>query len=252
MSKHLTQLESHEGLQERGELRTALVDSVTHELRTPLTSIKASVTALLTDPQLPPFERKELLTVINEEADRLDRLVGEALETAQLGEDVTLDLKSHAVVEIIDAANKDCRSLFDRRSLSVQLRPHLPAVRADLNRAKKALVQLLENAAKYSPFDSPITITAKVSRNFVVISVVDRGSGIEDSEQNLIFQRFYRGKHHRNVIQGTGMGLPIASAIITAHGGSLSVTCKRGQGSTFSFTLPIDTACASNRPAEDD
>src|SRR4029077_19362718 len=119
MRKLLAQLEHDGGLQERGELRAALVDSVTHELRTPLTSIKASVTALLGDPQLPLLERKELLTIINEEADRMDRLVGEALETAQLGEGVTLDLKSHAVVEIIDAAHKDCRTLFDRRSLSV-------------------------------------------------------------------------------------------------------------------------------------
>jgi len=233
VSNHLTLLE-------RGELRTALVDYVTHEFRTPLTSIKASVTALLTNPQLPPSQRNELLTVINEEADRLNRLVGEAVETAHLDEGVILDLKPHAVAEIIDAANKDCRTLFGGRPLLIQLRPRLPAVRADLNRAKKALVQLLDNATKYSPADSPITITAELNANFVVISVVDRGDGVEDSEQGLIFERFYRGNHHRNVVQGTGMGLHIASAIIRAHGGSLSVACKQGQGTKCSFTLPID------------
>jgi len=246
MSKHLTQLEHREEFQQPGALRTALVDSVTHELRTPLTSIKASVTALLTNPQLSFSDRKELLTVINEEADHLNRLVGEALETTQLGEGVTLDLKSRTVAEIIDVTKKHCRVLFDRRSISVHLSPQLPAVRADLNGARKALAQLLENATKYSPPDSPITITAELCGNFVVISVVDRGSGIEDSEQSLIFQRFYRGKYHRDLIQGTGMGLPIASAIVTAHGGSLSVTCKRGEGSTFSFTLPIDTESSIN------
>ena len=71
-------------------------------------------------------------------------------------------------------------------------------------------------------------------------SVVDRGSGIDDSEQPLIFKKFYRGRDHRNVVQGTGIGLPIASAIIKAHGGSLCVTSKLGRGSIFSFTLPID------------
>src|SRR5215472_822777 len=186
MCNPLTQLDGGEGAHERCQLRSALVDSVTHELRTPLTSIKASVTALLTDPQLPPSERNELLTVINEEADRLNRLVGEAVEAAQLGEGVILDLKPHAVAAIIDAASKDCRALFGGRSLSVQLSPGLPAVCADLNRAKKALVQLLENATKYSPPDSPITVTAELNAKFVTISVSDRGSGIEDSEQNLI------------------------------------------------------------------
>ena len=250
MRNHLTQFQRGEGAQKRGQLRAALVDSVTHELRTPLASIKASVTALLADPQLARSQRNELLTIIDEEADRLNRLVVEAVETAQLDEGVILDLKPHAVAEIIGAANKDCRTLFRGRSLSVQLRPGLPAVRADLNGAKKALVQLLENATKYSPPDSPITITAELNANFVVISVVDRGDGIEDSEQGLIFERFYRGQHHRNAVQGTGMGLPIASAIIKAHGGSLSVTCKRGHGSTFSFTLPIDKERSSTDPGE--
>jgi len=249
MRNHSTQLERGEGARERSDLQTALVDSVTHELRTPLTSIKASVTALLTDPQLPRSQRNELLTVINEEADRLNRLVGEAVEAAQLGEGVILDLKPHAVAAIIDAASKDCRALFGGRSLSVQLSPGLPAVCADLNRAKQALLQLLENATKYSPPGSPITVTAELNAKFVVISVSDQGNGIEDSEQGLIFERFYRGKHHCKLVQGTGMGLPIASAIIKAHGGSLSVTCKRGHGSTFSFTLPIDEEPSSNRSA---
>ncbi len=143
-------------------------------------------------------------------------------------------------LEIIDAARKECRRLLRRRSISVQLQQGLPAARADLKLAKKALMQLLENAAKYSPPDEPITITAELTGNVVLTSVADRGSGIDDSEQTLIFERFYRGKDHRYAVQGTGMGLPIASAIIKAHGGTLSVTSRRGHGSIFSFTLPID------------
>ena len=89
--------------------------------------------------------------------------------------------------------------------------PGLPAARVDSNRA-----QLLENAHKYSPPGEPITITAEMNVNFVTISVADRGAGIDDSEQALILEKFYRGKDHRNLVQGTGMGLPIAKAIIEA------------------------------------
>jgi len=97
------------------------VDSVTHELRTPLTSIKASVTALLTNSRLQPCQRNDLLMVINEEADRLNRLVGEAVETGQLSKGEKLDPKPHAIEEIIDAARKECQTLLSQRSISVQL-----------------------------------------------------------------------------------------------------------------------------------
>ncbi len=225
---------------ENRQLRMALVDSVRHELCTPLTSIKASVTTLLTNSELQPSQRNELLIVIDEEADRLNRLVDEAMEAARLDGSVKLDLKPHAIEELVDAARESCRTLLGQRPVSVQLEPRLPAVRADLNRAEKALVQLLENAAKYSPAGEPITITAEQRGNFVMTSVADRGGGIDDSEQRLIFEKSYRGKGHRYVVQGPGMGLPIANAIIKAHRGSLGVTSQPGHGSIFSFTLPID------------
>jgi two-component system sensor histidine kinase KdpD len=240
MSNHMAPFDPGKEAREDNLLRTAIVDSVTHELRTPLTSIKASVTALLTNSRLQPSQRNDLLIVINEAANRLNHLVSEAVGTAQLDAGVKLDLKPHAIEEIIDAASKECRTLLNHRSMSVQLREGLPAARADLKLATKALMQLLENATKYSPLDEPITITAELNGNFVMTSVADQGSGIDDSEQTLIFQNFYRGKDHRYVVKGTGMGLPIARAIIKAHGGSLWVTSRRGHGCIFSFTLPID------------
>jgi len=230
-----------------GQLRIALLDSVAHELRTPLTSIKASVTALLTNSELPLPQRSELLMVINEETDRMNKLVGEAVNVTQPSGRVRLDLKSHAIEAIIDAARTDCRRLLDRRSLSVVLPAGLPPVRADLNCAKKALVQLLENAAKYSPNSEPIVITAELIGRFVAISVVDRGNGIDESERCLIFAKFYRGKRYRNVIHGTGMGLSIAKMIVRAHGGSLRVASQRGRGCIFSFTLPADFQLANLR-----
>ena len=240
MSNQLIQLNPEKRVRQGNQLRTAMLDCVTHELRTPLTSIKAAVTALLSNSRLPLSQRNDLLMVINEEADRLNRLVGEAEENARLDAGAKLDLKPHTIAEIIDAARKDCRTLLGERSISVQVAPGLPSARADLKLAKKALMQLLENATKYSPVDEPITITAELKGNFVVTSVVDRCGGIEDSEQTLIFEKFFRGQHHRYRVEGTGMGLHIASAIIKAHGGSMCVASRPGHGCIFSFTLPID------------
>ena len=171
MSSYSIHVISREQAREDKQLRIALFDSVRHELRTPLTSIKASVTALLTNSQLQPSQRNELLIVINEEADRLNQLVGEAVDAAQSDGRVKLDLKPHAIEEIINAARTNCRTLLGRRSVLVQFPPGLPLVRADLNLAKKALVQLLENAAKYSLPDAPITITAELMGTFAITSV---------------------------------------------------------------------------------
>lgn len=240
MSHHMTRFDSRRGARAENQLRTAMLDSVTHELRTPLTSIKASVTALLANSRLRPSERNDLFIVINEEADRLNQLFGEAVETAHLDDGVKLDLEPHALEEIVDAAREECRTLLGSRSISVQLQPGLPAVCADLRLVKGALRQLLEIAVKYSPADETITITAELNGTSVMTSVVDRGGGIDASEHTLIFEKFYREKDHRYVVEGTGMGLAIASAIIKAHGGSLCVTSRRGQGCSFAFTLPID------------
>ncbi|MGB8441950.1 MAG: DUF4118 domain-containing protein [Candidatus Acidiferrales bacterium] len=240
-ARAIEQLGLTEAAREGERLRTALLDSVTHALRTPLTSIKASVTNLLSNPSVTSQQRHELLTIINEETDRLNRLVGEAGEMARLDAgEVELRLESHPIEDVINAALSQCKLALGDRVVRVQVPPGLSNVRVDLVRAREALVHLLENANQYSPADQPITITAEATPDFIVTSVADRGAGIDDLEQNLIFEKFYRGKDQRYLVQGTGMGLPIAKAIIEAHGGTMSLTSQRGQGSVFSFTLPID------------
>jgi two-component system, OmpR family, sensor histidine kinase KdpD len=115
-------------------------------------------------------------------------------------------------------------------------------VEFDMDLIVNVLRQLLENAAKYSPRESTIQISVEKTDSQVMVSVADRGPGIDEFEQALIFDKFYRGKDNRYLIQGTGMGLAIAKAVVEAHGGTIGVTSQLGQGSVFSFTLPLKVA----------
>jgi two-component system sensor histidine kinase KdpD len=228
-----------EAARESETLRSALLDSVTHEFRTPLTSIKASVTTLLSTPQIDSEGQKELLTVIDEEADRLNRLVGEAAEMAQLdAQQVELRRETYTVRQVVDAALEKSKQVLAGREVKLQLPEPLPPIRIDLERIAEVLVQLLENAAKYSPAGTPITIGAEPAGKMVDLSIADRGPGIDDMEQSLIFEKFYRGRDQRYRVQGTGMGLAIAKAIVEAHGGTIGVTSQLDCGSVFHFTVP--------------
>jgi two-component system sensor histidine kinase KdpD len=109
----------------------------------------------------------------------------------------------------------------------------------DFSWITKVLQHLLENAAKYSPADAPILISSEVNNDRLITSVADRGAGIDDLEQSLIFDKFYRGQSQRYRVQGTGMGLAIVKALVEAHGGQIQVTSQLGHGSVFSFGLPV-------------
>ncbi len=236
-----------EASRENEKLRSALLDSVTHELRTPLTAIKLSVTTLLSPDPVSNEARQELLTVINEETDRLNRLVGEAAEMAQLdAQQVELHRAAHPVREVVEAALERSKQALTGREVKLQIPEGLPPLRVDLERIGEVLVQLLENAAKYSPAGTPITICAERAGKMLNLSVADCGPGIDDLEQSLIFEKFYRGRDQRYQVQGTGMGLAIAKAIVEAHGGSISVTSQLGSGSVFSFTVPVAQEAISN------
>lgn len=252
-ARAVEQLGQTEAERQGERLKSALLDSITHDFRTPLTSMKAAVTGLLTSKNPDSAELHELLTVINEECDRLNHLVEEAGEMAKLeAGEFRLDLAPTSVEEVIDAALAHCKSALAGRRVDVRVADGLPPVRADLERAKEALVQLIENANLYSPKEEPITITAELTGDSVTTSVADRGPGIDDFEQTMIFDKFYRGKDQRYLVRGTGMGLPIAKAIIAAQQGTISVTSQLGHGSVFSFTLPVEHAPAVDRAQKDD
>jgi two-component system sensor histidine kinase KdpD len=228
-----------EAARESERLRGALLDSVTHEFRTPLTAIKASVTSLRSNLDLDSSQRGDLLAVIEEEADRLNRLVGEAVEMAQLdARQVKLDRAPHDIRDAIAAALEGSKASVEARRVEVRIPEGLPKVLMDKAWITKVLQHLLENAAKYSATDSPVFVSSEVRGDRVVTSVADRGMGIDDLERAMIFDKFYRGQSQRYRVQGTGMGLAIVRAIVEAHEGRIGVTSQLGQGSVFSFDLP--------------
>ena len=235
-----------EAARESEQLRSVLLDSVTHEFRTPLTAIKASVTSLLgssnhSPESHSPEERQELLTIINEESDRLNRLIGEAAEMAQLDANkVEFRFESAPIGPAVEEALDELKQLLVQHPVEVRIPAGLPNARMDSARVKEVLVHLIENAAKYSPAGAPIRITAEARGQTLIISIADRGPGIDDFEQSLVFEKFYRGRNQRVQVHGTGMGLAICKAIVEAHGGHLGVTSQLGHGSVFYFSLPVE------------
>jgi two-component system, OmpR family, sensor histidine kinase KdpD len=235
-----------EAAKESERLRALMMDSITHELRTPLTSIKASVSTLLSS-QVSPDASRDLLTVIDEESDRLNRLVAQAVEMAQLDtQEVRMTFSPQSVAELIRTAVDANETALHEHPVTVTVPEHLRKVEADPAWMQKVLGNLLDNAAKYSPAGHPIFVSAESRPGFVAISVADRGAGIDPMEQSLIFDKFYRARSQRQMVSGTGMGLAICRAIIEAHGGTLSVTSQQGQGSVFTFTLRTTEAAASS------
>jgi two-component system sensor histidine kinase KdpD len=229
-----------EAAREGERLRSALLDSITHEFRTPLTAIKAAITSLLSQTKLAENDRQELLTIINEEADRLNRLIGEATEMARLdAKEVELQLQPQDIREVVEAAVTELHNVLREHPLEINIPGDTPLVSVDFTCIRDVVIHLLENATKYSPEGSPIHISTKRANSHLTVSVADRGIGIDALEQSLIFDKFYRGLKHRYHVHGTGMGLAIVKAIVEAHGGKITVTSQLNRGSVFSFTLPL-------------
>lgn len=236
----LERLARTEAAKESERLRAALLDSVTHELRTPLTAITASITSLRSGMIQDSAAREEMLIVIGEESARLNRLIGQAVEIAQLdAQRVQLHLQSVEMGAVIQEAIEESHSLLENHPIEVRIPSSLPTTSMDVSWIRKVLHHLLENAANYSEPGSPIFVSAEAKDGFVTTSVADRGVGIDDFDKSMIFDKFYRGQSQRYRVQGTGMGLAIVKAIVEAHGGTVDVTSQLGFGSVFSFSLPI-------------
>jgi two-component system sensor histidine kinase KdpD len=220
------------------ELRRALVDAFSHNLKTPLTSIKACASALLRRSSGVSEETRELLTVVDEETDRLIRLIADSLELVRVGERVTPKREKIQILQPIRAALAELqRNMEGRQVTTIVLDPEL-AVAADPHLIQIVVTQLVDNALKYSPPDTSVEIEASAFGGNVLIAVRNQGSSLDDDERERIFDRFYRGRKSRGRIEGTGMGLAIARTIVESHGGEIQARNDAEGRIVFEFSLP--------------
>ena len=206
---------------ETEQMRNSLLSAVSHDLRTPLASITGAASSLLSHGnQLDPATQKDLLEGIAQEAQRLGRLVNNLLEMTRL-ESGAVEVKRdwHSLEEIIGAALTRLESLLGNRPIEIRLPPDLPLISVDDVLLEQVFINLLENAAKYTPEGSEIAVFAALENDRVLIEVMDRGPGFAPGEEKRIWEKFYRGQVEG--VGGAGLGLAICRAIVIAHGGSI-------------------------------
>ena len=243
---------SHAEALKRSEgFKSALLDAVTHDLRTPLTSIKASTTLLIEDRQTPPrgeplspVEQDALLAVISHESDRLDHFVESIVDLARIDAgEMELRRNWGPVDEMIEAAVARTEPLLRAHELNILVGPDLPVIRVDARAVAEVIFTLLDNASKYSPAGTTITIHAERGGDDVVrISVADQGLGIPAELREQVFEKFFRNsvKEAPNRAAGIGMGLSIAKGIVEAHGGRIWIESgEHGRGTIVIFTVPV-------------
>ena len=223
----------------RGEtLRSALVDAVAHEYRTPLTAIKASVTQLLDSPR--SENDTELLVIIDEETDYMDRLLAEGLKLARMETSGSLPEKQSMSLPVMMAqVEQELQTLLAGAGLTKRFPAGLPNVLTDPDSARQILRQLITNALKYSGRQPAISISADRIGEKVQVVVSDSGPGIAPGDLPHVFEKFYRGKSTLGRTSGMGLGLSIAKRLVEANGGEIHVTSTLGEGAAFTFTLPV-------------
>jgi two-component system sensor histidine kinase KdpD len=233
-------------LQETEKLQTALFNSISHDLRTPLASITGSLSSVLED-SLDSATQRELLKTAHEEAQRLNRLVGHLLDMSRLEAGaLKISRQPCDVQDVIGAALQQLNGLLANRPIEINVPADLPLVPLDFVLLVQALVNVLENAAKYSPPTSPLDIGAQVVDGELAIQIADRGRGIPSGDLTRIFTKFYRVQHSAQAAgrggfpPGTGLGLSISSGIVDAHGGRIWAENRFGGGTKVTLTLPIN------------
>jgi len=227
---------------ERQELRNSLLSTVSHDLRTPLAAITGSATTLLEHSHHDAETRRDLLETIRDEADRLNRLVTNLLDMTRLESGGLQPKREWTPLEEIVGASLDhlSRALVNH-TIRVDLPANLPLLPVDVVLFEQVLMNLLDNAAKYTPPGTPIEISAQGDAQQVVVEVADRGPGLPAGSEARIFDRFFRAPSGSG-IRGTGLGLAIVHGIVTAHGGTVSARNREGGGAVFRLTLPVEGA----------
>jgi two-component system sensor histidine kinase KdpD len=226
-------------LQATEKLQTALLNSISHDLRTPLVSITGALSSLRESTLILDQEaRSSLLETAYEEAERLNRLVSNLLNMTRL-EAGAIHLRREPcdIQDAIGAALEQLEERLAKRQVKVNLPPDLSLVAMDFTLFGQALVNLLDNADKYSPADTPIEVNVSQTSDTVIIEVRDRGIGIPPEDLERVFDKFYRVQRPESV-SGTGLGLSICKGIVEAHDGTIQASNRPGGGTIITINLP--------------
>ena len=219
------------------ELQVALLNSVSHNLRAPLASITSVLDSLLEDRELlDEATRRELLKSAREEAARLNSLIGNLLDITRLdGGAIHLRVEPSDMGDAIAAALMQLGKWREPGSVKIDVPRDLPLTPMDFALITQTLVNLVDNALKYSPPGSPVEVRARIGDGAIRVEVADRGRGISQQDLPHVFERFYSGVTGR----GIGLGLSICKGFVEAHGGSIWAENREGGGAVVSFTLPL-------------
>jgi two-component system sensor histidine kinase KdpD len=227
---------------ETEQFREALIGSVSHELRTPLSSILGASTVLALAPEITGDARlKKLAALIHQESERLNVEIQNILDASRISTNgLQAKLEWAEPADFINAALQRCRNRLTGRAVEVTLPEELVLLRIDSVLMERALGQILDNAAKYSPPESPINVCGHFESGQFVISVADQGAGLDAEDRTLLGQKFFRGNRHTQVTSGLGLGFWIASAFIAANNGTIEATSDGvNKGMTVAVRLPL-------------
>jgi len=230
-------------------LREALIGSVSHELRTPLASILGAATVLSQSAEVAADERlNSLAGVVRDESERLNNDIQNLLDATRVSrKQITPRAEWIEPQDIVNSAVERRRRYLSAHQVALDLESNLPLIYVDAVLVEQAFVQMVDNAAKYSPAGSPITLAARRNGGNVVLSVRDHGAGLTMEESSQIYERFFRGKRHVATTSGSGLGLWIAQAFVSANGGTIEAqSAGIGQGTTVAIHLPFATP--TNQP----
>lgn len=238
--KNLQLLAMIERLEELNESKSRFVANASHELQTPMTSL-IGFSSMLVDygDSLKKEERDKFLLIIRDETLRLARLSSDLLDISRIQEGrITLKFKKVNLESLAEKVREKMKMVKEKVSIDISFDDKSRTAITDEDKMHQVLTNLVGNALKYSPDQSSVKITGKKTNGIITVSVSDQGPGIPDDEKEKIFEPFYRVQSNANQkIKGTGLGLPIAKAIVEALGGKISVQRNKDKGTSFSFTV---------------
>lgn len=228
--------------EETERLRSALLSSISHDLRTPLASMIGSASTLksLSD-RLSGEDRESLLDSVLGEGERLDRYIRNLLDMTKLGHGtLTIERDWIALTDILSSALRRTRSLMAKVRVEREVADDMPLLFVHPTLIEQALINVLENAAKFAPEGSTVTIHAHQEENELTIAISDEGPGIPEEQQNQVFDMFFTGGQGDRVPHGSGLGLAICHGIIAAHGGRIrAIPGPDDRGATIEIALPM-------------